>query len=226
MAIAATIPGSPLATPTQIAAPPPLGQAAQASAALFTRQAVTPNADTQFRPNQLPTPAEQPPALQRQVQFLPQGGGGAAPIAAAPRAPQEVAAPKPAPVPLNARASNALYMSSATAFLTQLFGQAGGVLQTNGLALFGAMGGFLQAPKAHMAAQLPATQPMRYSHHTGGTPGEHAVRATASSKGYVPIYVDTPPPPLAAQQNRVHIKQAHRSYRSAQLFTRPTAFQP
>ena len=237
MAIAATIQGAPLATPTQLATQPALGQAAVTTSVRITRQALTANGEAQFQPQQLPSKAEQASPHNGPVRFNPQGGGGAAAAVSANPTQQQTAAPSAnLPVPVAANTSAAPYTLGTTAFLAQLFGQAGGVLQGNGLALFGAISNAVATAKAAQAKPVKAETPnqqqqelrdMRVALGLGSrnvNAAQQVAKQSPVAAAQTPAPTEPPRPPLPAKRNLARIQEGNKLYRAAQIFSRPTSF--
>ena len=234
MAIAATIQGAPLATPTQLATQPALGQAAATVGVRITQQALTANGEAKFEPQQLPAKPEQTTSQNAPIKFTPQGGGGAVAVSANPTQ-QQASTASNLPILYNARPASAPYTPGTSAFLAQLFGQAGGVLQGNGLALFSAISGAINAAQAKPVKQQAQPnqqqQELRDMRTALGLGNRKADAANNASKApppaaVTPATVEAPRPPLPAKRDLVRIQEGNKLYRAAQLFARPTSFPP
>ena len=236
MTVAATISGAPLATPTQLATQPNLGQAAVTVGARISPQALTANGDAQFRPQQLS--AQAPNARQAPVQFPTQGGGGA--VAAVPAANgQATVNPNVnAPTTFNFGSPIILNNAGTTNFLAQLFGQSGGVLQGNGLALFSAISGAVQAAApATEQANSSKTQELQQLRDIRVARGlslsrDNVAQTTTAAPTAAAVATAKPPPaepprpPLPAKRDLARIQQGNKQYRSVQFHTHPFSAPP
>ena len=230
MTIAASIPGAPLANPTQLAPPPALGQAAVTTSVRVTPQALTANGEANFRPQELPTKPSQNNTNQ-QVQFSPQGGGGAAGVARPGAANPTAQTQGSLPSPLNTGSPINLNTPSTTMFLAQLAGQHNGFLQGNALNVFSSLSAALQqnaAPKQNQVQRNQENQQLRDMRQaamgtSGGKTSLTRVDAKPETLANMPVPYQQPKVPrpiLPAGKDLVRVQAGNKQYAANQLFVR------